>query len=116
MPIITHLYADRIFISKRVKELLLFWSIIAFVLLGGTMVVYAGKTENVPIIRTKYYTSIPIQAGDTLWSIAQIYRTDEYASIQEYINELKFINNLTGDLIQQGNNLTIAYYGYSVPN
>lgn len=58
----------------------------------------------------KYYKSIEITKGDTLWDIADEYQTEEYASIYEYIDELKSMNGLTTDEIHEGQFLTVAYY------
>ena len=49
----------------------------------------------------KYYTSIEIQKGDTLWGIA-----DEYA---ESCRMLKSMNGLKEDVIHSGQHLTIMY-------
>lgn len=58
----------------------------------------------------KYYTSVRIEHGDTLWSIAEKYISNEYESIYAYIRELKRMNNLNSDDIVAGQNITIAYY------
>lgn len=58
----------------------------------------------------KYYTSITIEKGDTLWSIASEYMTSEYHGIEEYIMEVRSLNHLYGDGIYAGEHLTIPYY------
>jgi len=60
----------------------------------------------------KYYTSIQLEQGDNLWSIAEKYMTDEYASVQEYINEVKQINHLKDDTIHHGKYICVPYYSY----
>lgn len=62
----------------------------------------------------KYYTSIQIQDGDSLWSIAETYRTHSGKSAAEYVRDLKEMNSLSGDTIHAGHYLTIYYYD-SVP-
>lgn len=57
----------------------------------------------------KYYRSIEIQSGDTLWGIAEETMTDDYESVPEYVQALKNMNNLDSDDIQAGQNLIIAY-------
>ena len=57
----------------------------------------------------KYYKSIEIQPGDTLWDIAESTMTSEYDSVQEYVQVLKEMNNLDSDDIQAGQYLMIAY-------
>ena len=57
----------------------------------------------------KCYKSIELQEGDTLWGIAETYMDDSYGSIDEYISELKKINNLQSDEIHEGCYLMVAY-------
>ena len=58
----------------------------------------------------KQYTSIKIESGDTLWSIASEYMDSHYGSRQEYIDEVKYINNLSSDTIIADEYLMIPYY------
>ena len=58
----------------------------------------------------KYYKCITIEEGDTLWEIANEYKTEEYASTQDYIDEVLAMNNLNTDVIVDGTNLLIPYY------
>lgn len=80
------------------------------VLLFSRMNTFQAEAASNNTGRYKYYKSIQIQEGDSLWSIAKTYCSYEYDSIQDYIHELKTMNNLDNDLIQVGNYLTIAYY------
>ncbi len=57
----------------------------------------------------KYYKSIEIQSGDSLWSIAEDTMTDEYHSVAEYVQVLKSMNDLDSDQIQSGRSLIVAY-------
>ena len=56
----------------------------------------------------KYYTSIEVQKGDTLWTIAQQYAGDD-ADYASYIEEVKDMNQLTSDTIHVGEYLTVSY-------
>ena len=78
-------------------------------LLFGSLFVSAH--EDTPDTDTvyKYYKSIEIQPGDTLWDIAESTMTSEYDSVQEYVQVLKDMNNLGSDDIQAGQYLMIAY-------
>lgn len=58
----------------------------------------------------KYYKSIVIEKGDSLWSIAQEYMTSDYDSTLEYIDELIQLNSLTTETIHEGQHLLVAYY------
>ncbi len=67
-------------------------------------------TDN---ISYKYFTSIRVETGDTLWSIAEEYADAlHYASNKEYINEVKMMNKLGSDEIVSGQYLVIPYYSY----
>ena len=54
----------------------------------------------------KYYTSIRVSSGATLWDIAKEYRTEEYSDI----SEVREINHLSSNQITDGMYLCIPYY------
>lgn len=58
----------------------------------------------------KYYTSIEIRNGDSLWSIADQYVENSGMSTAQYVQELKNINRLGEDTIHSGRYLTVAYF------
>lgn len=60
--------------------------------------------------RQKYYKSVSIQDGDTLWEIASQNMSDEYESVESYVEELKKVNDLASDQISIGQYLTVPYY------
>ena len=70
----------------------------------------SAKNPATDIPQYKYYKSITIEQGDSLWSIAQEYCTDAYEDTQEYIDELKQLNGLHSETIHEGQHLVVAYY------
>lgn len=58
----------------------------------------------------KYYKSVEVQNGDTVWTIANHNMGDEYASVQEYIEEVEAINHIDADTITTGQTLILPYY------
>lgn len=59
----------------------------------------------------KYYKSIEVSNGDTLWSIAaENFDTEHYKNIQEYVKEIKEMNAMKSDHIMSGSCLIIPYY------
>ena len=62
--------------------------------------------------RCKYYTSIEVSVGDSLWSIAEEYMDAGNQSVYDYIDEIKEINGLKSDQIRAGEYLMVSYYGY----
>ncbi len=58
----------------------------------------------------KYFKCIEVENSDTLWSIAEDNMSEEYASVEAYIAEVKNINGLTSDKIYSGATLVVPYY------
>lgn len=89
--------------------------IFAIILLSVLMLFIApyrtkASADNTSVCRNKYYTSIYVNCGDTLWSIADKYITDEYSDNFQYINEIMSINNMQDSNIKSGMKLCIPYY------
>lgn len=75
-------------------------------LLSGSIDTQAALAEPA----YKYYTNIRVQKGDTLWDIAQLYITDNYQDVYDYIDEVCSINHIIGDEIREGQYITVPYY------
>ena len=59
----------------------------------------------------KYYKSIEITSGDTLWSIANAnFDPIHYNSADDYVAEIKRMNSLFSDEIVAGSYLIVPYY------
>ncbi|SHO45714.1 LysM peptidoglycan-binding domain-containing protein [Anaerocolumna xylanovorans] len=58
----------------------------------------------------KQVVSIQINKGDTLWSIAGRYITDDYKDMNSYIREIKETNRLYSDTIHEGGYIVVPYY------
>ena len=57
----------------------------------------------------KYYESVYVEENDTLWSIAERYNNGD-ESKEDYISNLRIINNIVEDRIYSGNHIVIYYY------
>lgn len=68
----------------------------------------AGESDTSLV--NKYYTSIEIKKGDTLWSIAGKYSENSGLSRTQYLKKLKDMNGLREDQIQSGQYLTVMYF------
>lgn len=64
----------------------------------------------------RYYTSVTVSSGDTLWSIADTYHTVECGDKRTYIREIKRLNHLATDDIHAGSSLVIPYYSADMKN
>ena len=100
-------YEKQRFAQRRMWMLL---ATILFITIGSAIFGNSFSDAQESPITYKYYKSIVIQPGDTLWDIALEYKTDDYGSAQEYVDELKEINSLESDSIQESKYLMIAYY------
>ncbi len=83
-------------------------------LLMGTAVLILGQSSDTPdveasTIQQKYYTSIDIESGDTLWSLAEEYGA-RYQDYDIFMDEVRKINHLDGDNITYGASLLIPVY------
>lgn len=59
----------------------------------------------------KYFTSIQVEPGDTLWSLADRYADQEhYASRDQYIAEVMAMNHMSGEELSAGSYLILPYY------
>lgn len=83
-------------------------------IIGFSMLFFSLNTsaqERADRAMYKYYKSIAVQKGDTLWDYACQYgNRDLYSSSVEYIEEVMAINALTNDQITSGQYLILPYY------
>lgn len=97
---------------KRQKYLLFIISFLLITMISLFSIkahAYASDHKQTPIIKT--FSSITIYSGDTLTSIAESHMGNEYASTDEYIKEVTFMNNMsTDDILIPGNHLIIPIY------
>lgn len=73
------------------------------------MIKSKASSENSDV-KYKYYTSVMIESGETLWDVAKDFSTEEFASLENYIKEVKSINNLKSDKIYAGQEIIVPYY------
>lgn len=104
-----HIHFDNVVKSRIFVFMIIFLFIIGSILIGSSISGFAN-TEPKEQTTYKYYTSIAIEKGDTLWSIAAKYKTSEYEEIGDYIKEIKRLNHLYDDKICSGKYLIIPYY------
>lgn len=76
----------------------------------GKIFIRASYDEKEEPQGYKYYASIQIKEGDSLWSIAAEYAPSCAMDKETYVKELKAINKLHKDTIHAGQYLTIFYY------
>lgn len=97
--------------TKKIRSKVTFGLLLVLLVIGTfALTTKTASADNAENKRFKYYTNITVQDGDTLWSIAEANRTQEYANINAYIKEVQSINHLNGSDIISGTTLVIPYY------
>ena len=105
---------NRRFVQRKGIVLLITALFIVAAILIGCSISGLAKTSSSSECSYKYYTSITVEQGDTLWSIAGEYMTAEYSHIEDYITEIRELNHLEDDGIYAGECLTIPYYSSEI--
>ena len=59
-------------------------------------------------------TSVQIEEGDSLWSLACEHYSKEFGSITDYIKEIKRMNGLSSDMLYADNYILIPCYTVTV--
>ena len=112
------MFEERIRLNKirrereRKRHILIFIisaSITIFLTIAGGSFISKAQGPDTPVYY-KYYTSIRIEAGDTLWSLAYAYADENFKSKESFIKEVVRTNHLLDDNIYEGDYLIVPYY------
>lgn len=108
---------NRIYRKKHAKkQLVRFLTALIIIVLTVCVILFTNKNvtnadENEESVKlNKYYKTITIESGDSLWSIATEYKSGSHKTTKEYVKELKSMNNLSSDQIVSGQKLLVAYF------
>ncbi len=89
-------------------------AILAFLITVFAGCIFFSQTQTKASAKdntVKYYKSIQIQDGETLWSIAKDNLPSDEDNLQAYFQEIKEINDIADEnLIHEGNYLIVSYY------
>lgn len=78
------------------------------ILLGSSIRAMANSPRKAEM--HKYYTSIAVERGDTLWALADDYVTDGLMDREAFIAEVSRLNHLTDGQIHSGAYIVVPYY------
>ena len=88
--------------------------IVAFgILLGSSINALASSEKNIASYN-KYYVSIRVESGDTLWDIADEYVDGFNIDKTDYISEVCQINEISSDDIHDGDYIVVPYYSKEI--
>ena len=77
--------------------------------LGHTLLNARAEEKAIPELK-RYYTSVQIRQGDSLWDLAGQYCQGSPYTKAEYVEELKRMNGLKSEQIHSGEYLTVVYF------
>ena len=96
---------------KKLLLMILMTILIVFGIGFGFGTLFTRAQEPEQDSAHKYFTSIEIEKGDTLWNIAGEYMDDtHYMSREDYLNEVMTINRMTNSKLVSGHKLIVPYY------
>lgn len=101
-------------LRRNILKVFLSVGIILFLSFSAGGFLSIAKSESIDA-SCKYYKSILIKPGDSLWSIAVQNMGSEYKDADSYMQEVTEMNHLKDEKITAGNYLIIPYYAVMVP-
>lgn len=105
--------AHKVMVQKRVIVLAGILIVSLLILLGSSIRTFASSRNNEPL--HKYYTSIRIENGDSLWSLADQYTVDGVYDRDDFIKETRSLNQLSDqNELHTGDYIVVGYYSTDV--
>ena len=83
------------------------------ILLGSSINALASSDKDISSYN-KYYVSIRVETGDTLWTIADEYVEGFNITKADYIQEVCQINGISEDNIKAGDHIVVPYYSQEI--
>lgn len=97
-------------IRNKIIYTILTLGIVLVAVLSLHSITSQAQDENVEVTY-KYFTNMEVEQGDSLWNIAQEnINYNFYDSIQEYVDEVIDMNNLSDETIVAGQSIVIPYF------
>lgn len=95
--------------GKKLALIMTLLCIAVITAIGSIIITNATEKRN-NSSDVRLYSSVTLQDNDTLWDLADRYHGDD-ESINDYIDNIKVMNNLKDNVIHTGKNITYYYYG-----
>ena len=100
--------AQKVQMEKRLIVVIGIIVISLGILLGSSISAFASAREKARI--HKYYTSIQLRQGDSLWELAGEYSSTDQSE-QEFIDEVCEVNGISeSNILHSGQYLVVPYY------
>ena len=100
--------AQKVQMEKRLIVVIGIIVISLGILLGSSISAFASAREKARI--HKYYTSIQLRQGDSIWELAGEYASTDQSE-QEFIDEVCVVNGISeSNILHSGQYLVVPYY------
>ena len=96
--------------TLKIKVLITVLFIVTILGSAGAVMAESRQVAGAADGRKKYFTSIRIKKGDSLWNIAKSRISEEYSSVGEYVEEVCETNHIYDGEIKEGMYLVVPYY------
>ncbi|WP_049945642.1 LysM peptidoglycan-binding domain-containing protein [Butyrivibrio sp. LC3010] len=101
-----------VIIKRRIITFCIMASIILSLFIILSFSFNSDASANSDNEQFRYYTSVSVTSGDSVWSIAEEYMDElHYRNTREYVTDIAHINRISPDSkLRAGTNLIIPYY------
>lgn len=100
--------AQKVQMEKRLIVVISIIVVSLGILLGSSISAFASAREKAPL--HKYYTSVQLRQGDSLWKLAGEYASTDQSE-QEFIDEVCEVNGISeSNTLHSGQYLVVPYY------
>lgn len=104
---------QKVTVQKRIIALVCILVVSLLILLGSSIRTFASSRNNESL--HKYYTSVQIKSGDTLWNLADQYTVDGVYNRDDFIQETCELNQLSDiNELHEGEYLVVGYYSSDI--
>lgn len=98
---------------RRIRRNCILCVLTLFMITGLTLsisVLRSTAQDKDAVITYKYFTSVTVEYGDTLYSLAEKYTEGYDMELSDYVEEVMNINHLDDEDIRSGQNLIVPYF------
>lgn len=100
--------AQKVQMEKRLIVVISIIVVSLGILLGSSISAFASAREKAQL--HKYYTSVQLRQGDSLWKLAREYAATDQSE-QEFIDEVCEVNGISeSNTLHSGQYLVVPYY------
>lgn len=83
-------------------------AVVLFLVIGNHMRTQQVQASD-PYTEITCYTSVYVRSGDSLWTIADRYMSDEWEDKNAYIDEIMQINHISDSQLKAGSYIIVPY-------